>query len=342
MRFVYFTDVHLLEGTKSVEGFARTLTEIATLSPDLVICGGDVGMDSACGELYTRMMDSLGVPHYLCFGNHEMDSGMYDATRGAGQTSQSWDCAGVHFVILDTVRPMPEEADKTHHNWWGNVDEPQLEWLKADLEAVPVETPVIFATHIPLLSSYTHPNCISISEEEYPPCSIKGGEKIMEILQRRRSVATLHGHLHENMRYNVGNLQHLMTGAVAGIWWKNSLESFNMDGSPQGFRVVEVQRDTITSRYQAVVPAQRRETGLHHLGDSQWAVNVLDGSRETQVELVGEAPLPFIERPFYQGQVHSYRPGHVWELPEGFDRMKFAVKVRFEDGRTVEEELEVR
>jgi hypothetical protein len=268
-----------------------------------------------------------------------MENGTYRSEQEIGKASWSWDFGGVHFVVLDTIRRLPAHLQRGDWNWWGNVDEGQIEWLRFDLRQVPPEVPVVLVSHIPLESSFTLRAGGLRADEEYPASHIKHGDQIMEILRERRSAVSLHGHLHENMRFNRGSLQIWTTGAVSGDWWRHGLKSPNMDGSPQGFRVVEVSGERVTSRYQAIVPEQRRETVLYQRADTgEWCVNVFDGSAETRLELLNEGPLPFVEPSVPPTAQDGQPPGHLWALPPGLDRSAVRIRVTFEDGRIVEEE----
>jgi len=44
MRFIYFTDIHLQQGRDSVAGFERALETMLAAEPELLICGGDLGV----------------------------------------------------------------------------------------------------------------------------------------------------------------------------------------------------------------------------------------------------------------------------------------------------------
>ena len=45
MRIIFFTDVHLSEGIDSLEGFDRALEAFEQEAPDLMIFGGDMGLE---------------------------------------------------------------------------------------------------------------------------------------------------------------------------------------------------------------------------------------------------------------------------------------------------------
>ena len=169
---VFFTDTHTQPELRANEGTALAMRKIRSLKPDLCLQGGDHVMDMTSVprersvrllEEYTRTQDALdGIPIEHVIGNHDVfgrspDSGVATSDplygkkafeqRFSAKTYRSFDRAGYHFVILDSIQTTPErEFDAM-------IDPAQLQWLGADLQATPVETPIVVATHVPLVSA---------------------------------------------------------------------------------------------------------------------------------------------------------------------------------------------
>jgi Icc protein len=339
MRFIYFTDIHLCEGHDSRLGLERCLDSMLGHSPELLVCGGDLGVKSEAVALYTEVTQGLSVPILLSNGNHEMCSG-YLPRHKAGTAHSSHDAGGVHFVILDVVRYV--EPTKAHPwNWHALADDRLLTWLKEDLAGVDQTTPVILACHVP--ASTTFPlRTGQTPGMDFPTNEIANADRILDLLRPFAHVATLHGHDHENCRHFVDHIEIMTTAAVAGNWWRNGLDSrCGWGREPQGYRVVDVDDDgSISSRYVAYTPEQDEPAEAFRNSESGRAfVNVYDASPKTDVEVNGLGTLEMIDPtdPSSKGL-----GTHLYELPAGFDLARVAVRVSFEDGRVEDLVLDVK
>lgn len=147
--FVHIADIHV-----SCESRGDTATE-ANLREDLDSILSDVGDKAAfivtTGDLtdygtraefdaYLRATEGIPIPIYPAVGNHDDDDpgALLDHFHDSlGPTYYSFDHGPVHFVVYDGVG---------HH--WRDPD-PQDTWLRADLDAVPDNTPVVLLLHYP-------------------------------------------------------------------------------------------------------------------------------------------------------------------------------------------------
>ncbi len=133
-----------------------------------------------------------------------------------GPVYHSWDYAHVHFIALDgTTLPYQER-----------LGERQLAWLKNDLALTPKERPIVLFCHQSLLT-------------------IRDGEELFNLLEGRKVLAGFCGHLHETFERNRTDVPIIHTGALSGAWWSGA----NPDGTPQGFRLVHITGDNLTSAY---------------------------------------------------------------------------------------------
>ena len=152
MRFAYFTDVHLCEGHDSELGFERCLESMLSHDPQLLVCGGDLGVTPEAAALYREMTQDVPIPILLSNGNHEMCSGYLPRDR-AGTDHSSCDVGGVHFVILDVVRYF-EPTEAHPWNWHVLADDGMIEWLEEDLSGVDRQTPLVMACHVPVSTTF--------------------------------------------------------------------------------------------------------------------------------------------------------------------------------------------
>lgn len=330
MRFIFFTDIHLCEGTGSRDGMARCLESMLAHEPALLINGGDMGVAPDALAAYDDLTRGIGVPIHLCLGNHEMCSGRVPRYRNPPH-NVSLDSGGVHFVILDLCRYYPPD-DGHVWNWYVVADEPTLTWLRDDLRDVSTDTPLVVVSHAPLSTSLAVRLGIPRGMP-YPTNEVENAGAVLDELERFAHVAALHGHDHENCRHDVRNVHIMTTAAVAGNWWRHGLHSPAHAGEPQGYRIVDVS-DTgrITSRYVSIVPEQDRAAGVFVQAETgQMLVNVFDASPRTRVSVDDVGPLTAIDA--------DTCPPHMYTLPDTFDRRRFTVCVEFEDGRTERVEL---
>lgn len=94
----------------------------------------------------------------------------------------SFESGGVHFVMLYTEREKPAR--------FGTVSAPQLEWLKADLEAMKKGTPVVLFGHHAL-----YPDEHKWEQDNW---GIDNSPQLLEILKPYHLIATFSSHRHLN------------------------------------------------------------------------------------------------------------------------------------------------
>lgn len=138
------SDVHELIGTQN---FQSIITEVNDrVKPTFSIVTGDITDHGtpAQYELYLEDAQRFQNPVYTTPGNHDVRwwnaNGKKTFTDQVGPLYQSFEQGGVHFVLLDST--VNFELD-------GKLNRAQLEWLKADLAAIPADMPVILFAHHP-------------------------------------------------------------------------------------------------------------------------------------------------------------------------------------------------
>lgn len=265
LRVVFLTDTHTQPELRANEGTAMAMRKIRSLKPDLCIQGGDHVMDMTSvprerSEMllaeYDKTQQALdGIPVEHVIGNHDVfgrspASGVATSDplygkkafeqRFSSKTYRSFDRAGYHFVLLDSIQTTPErEFDAM-------IDPAQLQWLRSDLAATPVGTPIVVATHVPLVSAAPQysPNDDKAAKamQQQVLSNLHGfllGNSLETIscFEGHRVVAVLQGHTHINETVWWRDTPYITSGAVCGNWWHGSRW-----GTPEGFTMLELSR----------------------------------------------------------------------------------------------------
>jgi predicted MPP superfamily phosphohydrolase len=165
--FIHASDTHISE--KSLQRMQRLREIVDANKPSFVLVSGDLVKDAlrvsekeSTGyfELYLKEIQKFQVPVWSVPGNHEIfgierhlslvskDHPLYGKKmyhHYLGPNYYSFNYGGIHFVGLDDV-------DFEDLWYYGHVDSTQVNWLKRDLAAVALTTPVITFNHIPFFS----------------------------------------------------------------------------------------------------------------------------------------------------------------------------------------------
>ena len=278
LRLAHLTDVHVQPERGAADGLAACLRHAQGLKdpPALILNGGDAVMDVlAAGadrakvqaDLWRRVWKaecSLPVEH--CIGNHDVWGWGNKGRPGTGTTGdepnwgkqwaldlyglarryRSFDRAGWHFVVLDSVYPDP---DGKNAKYTGKLDDEQFDWLERDLAAVPAGTPVLVLSHIPILSAAALMDEGRVRDGDWvlPGADMHVDAKRLKGLFRRRPAVKvcLSGHLHLAERLDYNGVAYVCNGAVCGNWWKGTYQE-----TPAGYGVIDLYADgTVDVQY---------------------------------------------------------------------------------------------
>ncbi len=234
--FIQITDTHVGRGDL-VKKFAEQVGRYPVPCAFVVNTGDLVGgvdvvaPDKALPQYdrYREAAAAFPVPLFNLPGNHEhvainvADADKADPRYGKGlyrqvfgPTYYSWDWAGVHFLALDGTRVPYKEA----------LGAEQLAWLAADLQAQPEAKPVVLFCHQALYS-------------------IADAKELAGVLRGRKVLGAFCGHLHKTFTVEQPDYPVFMSGAMSGSWWSGP----NIDGTPQGFRLVQLKGGELKTVY---------------------------------------------------------------------------------------------
>ncbi|NLF69490.1 MAG: hypothetical protein GX575_10600 [Candidatus Anammoximicrobium sp.] len=164
-----------------------------------------------------------------------------------GPMYYSWDWGGIHFLALDgTSLPYQEKLGAD-----------QLAWLAADLQFQPLDKPLIVFCH-----------------QSLP--ALRDAAELEKILRDRQVLGAFCGHLHRTFTTQLAGFPVYHTGALSGAWWSGP----NPDGTPQGFRLVQIQDGALKTAY------TNREGAYPLYVSAPPASSVQTGATEFEVVLV--------------------------------------------------------
>ncbi len=253
LRVAHLTDIHVSDIKGAADGMAAAIRHAqAQLDcPDLLLFGGDCIGDAldtpkakvlAQWELWEKIFSAeVKLPHAICLGNHDIlgwsrrddpalagdpDYGKSLALRRLGLKERyfSFDRAGWHFVVLDSMQPAKTSG------YIAELDEEQFAWLVRDLAATPTTVPVCVLSHIPILSAaaFLDGDLAKTGNWEVPGAWMHlDVRRIKDLFGQHRNVKVcLSGHLHLVDDVSYLGVRYFCNGAVSGGWWKGNYQEF--------------------------------------------------------------------------------------------------------------------
>ena len=165
-------------------------------------------------EKILKMYEDFEKPSYHAIGNHECDvcsKKQILSYWGRDKAYYSFDCGGVHFVVLDPNYGKVDGEYLSYEN--GNyfdwktcipyLPDEQLTWLEKDLEAA--QYPAVLFSHQRLTEGYA---------------SIKNADALRQILQKAPKGVPLaiNGHEHRDTLDKVGDTYFLNLNSISCMW----------------------------------------------------------------------------------------------------------------------------
>lgn len=253
LRLAHLTDTHVLPDRGADLGLTDALRHAQAQTPDVILFGGDLIMDALKKEkddvfaqwaVWDRVVQAeLKTPSRACLGNHDIWGWGFrdrpaitrDPQFGKAMALErlalpdryySYDQAGWHFVVLDSMQPQTT----TRHTYTARLDEEQFAWLARDLAAVPATTPVCVLSHIPILAACTF---LDGENEKTGTWVVPDAwmhldaRRIKTLFRQHPNVKLcLSGHVHLADEVTYLGVRYLCNGAVSGGWWKGPYQEF--------------------------------------------------------------------------------------------------------------------
>jgi 3',5'-cyclic-AMP phosphodiesterase len=232
--FAYISDAHLthIKGTEFVQNFDKGLRKAVfdvnfmDPKPDFVVFGGDLAQLGKKEEIDhgLEIMKDLTVPVKWVTGEHDyyLDLGKYWQEK-VSPLYYSFDHKGVHFVVLNSILT---DDDWTHKRWptaeermhqMARLDNPngspfmvkeeQRNWLKGDLAKLKKDTPLVVLSHSPLYKVFKPWNFWT-----------DDAEQVQALLKPFKNVTVFHGHVHQVLYNQIGNISFNAFMSTAWPW----------------------------------------------------------------------------------------------------------------------------
>lgn len=362
----------------------RTQEEVDFIAHDVVeeLIGTDASFGVTLGDIVfdnlslfesqARMIALMGIPWYNVIGNHDIN---YDATNDRlsdetfekmfGPAYYSFDYGPVHFLVLDDVEWYIDEADG-RGKYRGGLGKEQLDFIRADLNAIPDEQLVVLMMHIPLVD-------------------VGDRQELYRMIEKRPFCMSISAHTHRHEHRMIGKEDgflapephhHIINVTVSGSWWSGQKDERNIphtimaDGAPNGYSVLSFDGNQYMSSFFAAGRPKDYQISIHAPEEVLSAspenatvyANFFNGSVQSRLEFrIGEGSWhamtktleedPYfrrvymaekeiikqfedagLERPFRQ--LNTARPSaHLWkaELPQGLPNGTHLIQVRATD-----------
>ncbi|HUW29407.1 MAG TPA: metallophosphoesterase [Sulfuriferula sp.] len=163
--------------------------------PDFIVFTGDLTHTTDDPqERRKRLAEFRDIVSELKVKNVHFMPGEHDASLDHGEAYQeffgkthyTFDHKGVHFIVLDNV------SDPT-----ASIGEAQLQWLAADLDALPKDAKIVVFTHRPLFDLYPQWDWAT-----------RDGDKAIALLMPHPNVTVFYGHIHQENHHITGHIAH--------------------------------------------------------------------------------------------------------------------------------------
>lgn len=231
-KFAWISDTHLYPrdvNTRFVEKAKRAVQDVMAMDPpaDFLIFGGDLAQLGDPEELKVgnEILKEVTIRKLFIPGEHDwyLDMGA-TWVKMFGASPWQMDHKGVRFIGLDTVGHAPDYWSATNMTPeermghmavldgsvagpWAGLGTEQKKWLSSAVADWPQDQPLVVFSHNPLY-------------EYYPPWNfwIRDWREVQEILAPYQNVTNIHGHTHQVLYNEIGNMRSIGMLATAWPW----------------------------------------------------------------------------------------------------------------------------
>ena len=257
LTIAHITDIHIRGNDNIPQRAKKCLAETLKHKVDFILNGGDSIHDASYDNVTREMVieqwsiwddfiKNTSLDVYSCIGNHD------PWWKAPAETDELY---GIPYVVKRLKIPK-RYYSFSRNNWHfiildGNnkgitLDPEQMDWLKAELNGLEKNTPVLLMSHYPILS-------VTGSWEG----GQHGDHKALKDLffQHKDKVkACLAGHQHLLDRAWYNGVNYFLNGAMSGFWWgKGDEKSAGIsyyEETPPGYAILKLYADgTVENTY---------------------------------------------------------------------------------------------
>jgi 3',5'-cyclic AMP phosphodiesterase CpdA len=261
LRIVFYTDVHARTEWETPRALAMAAAAINAERPELVIAGGDLitdGFQSSSETVAPRWQAYLELHRALrarvepVLGNHDLVAaipedgsppsadprGEFRRAFSLERTYRSIGVGGYRLLILDAVSVVG--GGDTYH---GRIEPDQLHWLATELESIDRSTPIVLASHLPLLTGFYQ---ATEGATAAAPANrvVVNNREVLELFEGHNLLLVLQGHLHVAEMLRWRGTTFITGGALCGKWWRGTWH-----GTGEGFGVLTLRPDRVDWEY---------------------------------------------------------------------------------------------
>lgn len=264
LRLAFVTDVHALPELGAPRAMELSAHAINRTKSELAIVGGDLIMDSfettaeeaePQWDVYLNLHRSIEAPVEAILGNHDLAAvrpadgslpaadprEIFKQKIGVDRTWRVVDAEGYRIFLLDSV-----ELSDDEFGYNGGVSGRQLEWIRDELGRTDTDTPIVVATHIPLLSTIFQATKGSMFDPTANLMVVNNME-VLSLFAEHSLLLVLQGHLHAEEMLRFQGTTFITGGAICGNKWRGPKH-----GTPEGFGTLTLRPDRVEWNYHSI------------------------------------------------------------------------------------------
>lgn len=357
-KVLYLGDQHLAKRTNDMAQYRLFTSDVNnyiaanTATPVYAITLGDMTWDQYWKNGFTLKQyvetaneNLKNILIYNCIGNHDHDPNAIGITRAINPMVEyvapawySFNIGQNHFVILDNIDCSAYDGVQDRP-YFTNVYDPQLDWLRKDLEFVDKSTPVYVMTHNSQFASSSTPNVFS-RRTKNDNGRVNNTADLIACFEGR-TVHFVNGHLHQQHtvlpkdtpeKYSFPVYEHNIP-AVCGDWWYSGYYTpgcgVSTDGTPYGYAIFDFTGKGVKWDYKGTGMDQKIKFRTYDLNNVNFS-NV-KWSNHTGAAVINEFKKRYVTNAKYDGSARRNQVLiNVWNW-----NSDWKIEVKTTDGRTL-------
>ena len=241
MRIIHMADLHLTKDgcpiweTNTMKHFNQSIDIIRGMQDiDAIVVTGDISDDGSewTYQYADRLFSTLGIPTYLCPGNHDSLKVMLDEYKPSFYQTQpsSLKIKGWKLVMLNSVAPADEDPNQNKARGFLSVE--SMDYIKSELEE---GIPTILALHHPPLEPGGWLNRKLLENRDIFNQTIQSYSNARLVI---------YGHIHYFTEVQQGHIRYSSSTSVGFAFDKN-LPKFQIADGLEGFSLIEIKDEII-------------------------------------------------------------------------------------------------